>query len=168
MRALAALAVAAVLSACGTAAPANPVAIGATAPAYATRTLAGDSASLAALRGKVVVLNVWATWCHPCRQEIPQLQALHTTYADRGLAVVGVSVDAAGTESGIREFAKEFAMTYPIWLDPDERVTSRFLTMGVPETFLIDRAGVIRWHRIGALDPRDQTLADAIHRALDQ
>ena len=65
-------------------------------------------------------------------------------------------------------FAKEFAMTYPIWLDPDERVTSRFLTMGVPETFLIDRAGVIRWHRIGALDPRDQTLADAIHRALDQ
>ena len=145
MRRLAATAVAAALTACGTAAPANPVAIGATAPVYTARSLAGDSASLSALRGKVVVLNIWATWCHPCRQEIPQLQALHATYADRGLTVVGVSIDAAGTEAGIREFVHEFAMTYPIWLDPDERVTSRFLTIGVPETFVIDRSGVIRW-----------------------
>lgn len=166
MRRIALVGAVAALTACGGAAPANPVAIGATAPAYAARTLTGDSVSLSAMRGKVVLLNVWATWCHPCRQEIPQLQALHTTYAERGLAVVGVSVDAAGTEDGIREFAKDFAMTYPIWLDPDERVSSRFLTMGVPETFIIDRAGVIRWHRIGALDPRDTTMTSAITRAL--
>jgi cytochrome c biogenesis protein CcmG/thiol:disulfide interchange protein DsbE len=167
VRRIALLGVIVALAACGGAAPANPVAIGATAPEYAARTLAGDSVALSAMRGKVVVLNVWATWCHPCRQEIPQLQALHTTYAERGLAVVGVSVDAAGTEDGIREFAKEFAMTYPIWLDPDERVSSRFLTMGVPETFIIDRTGVIRWHRIGALQDGDASLKAAIARALD-
>jgi peroxiredoxin len=167
VRRLAATAVAAALTACGTAAPANPVAIGATAPVYTARSLAGDSASLAALRGKVVVLNIWATWCHPCRQEIPQLQALHATYADRGLTVVGVSIDAAGTEAGIREFVHEFAMTYPIWLDPDERVTSRFLTIGVPETFVIDRSGVIRWHRVGALERDDASLTAAITKALN-
>jgi peroxiredoxin len=81
--------------------------------------------------------------------------------------VVGVSIDAAGTEAGIREFVHEFAMTYPIWLDPDERVTSRFLTIGVPETFVIDRSGVIRWHRVGALERDDASLTAAITKALN-
>jgi cytochrome c-type biogenesis protein len=142
------------------------VVIGREAPAYAANTLAGDSTSLAALRGKVVLLNVWATWCHPCRDEIPQLEALHKQHAARGLEVVGVSVDAAGTEAGVRSFIRDFQMTYPVWFDPDERVSARFLTIGVPETFLIDRAGVIRWRKIGPITPRDSSLARAIELAL--
>jgi cytochrome c biogenesis protein CcmG/thiol:disulfide interchange protein DsbE len=144
----------------------NPVAIGAPAPAYATQSLAGDSVSLAALKGKVVLLNVWATWCHPCRDEIPQLEALHQKHRAAGLEIVGVSIDAAGTEEGIRTFTRDFKMTYPVWFDPDERVTAQFLTMGVPETFLIDRAGVIRWRKIGPIAAGDTTLATAIERAL--
>lgn len=156
------------LAACASSdAPATNIAVGASAPAYGTQSLAGDSVSLASLKGKVVLLNVWATWCHPCRDEIPQLEALHQQYQARGLEVIGVSVDNGGMEAGIREFTRDFKMTYPIWLDPDERVSARFLTIGVPETFLIDRAGVIRWRKIGPIQHGDTTLTAALERALD-
>ena len=147
------------------AAPAR-VAIGAPAPAYAAVSLAGDSVSLGALRGKVVLLNVWATWCHPCRAEIPELREIQKRYEPRGLALVGVSVDAAGNEDGIRDFIKEFEMQYPVWLDPDERVSAQFLAIGVPSTYLIDRQGVLRWRRTGPIAPGDTSLANALERAL--
>lgn len=125
--------------------------IGQPAPTYQARTITGDSVSLAALRGKVVLLNVWATWCAPCRDEIPYLQQLHEQYADSGLVVIGVSVDARGQEKEIDAFASELGMTYPVWLDPDQRVTTRFLSLGVPSTYLIDRAGILRWKHLGIL-----------------
>ena len=142
------------------------VALGEPAPAYAAVSLDGDSVSLGKLRGKVVLLNVWATWCHPCRTEIPELRALQQRYENRGLALVGVSVDAAGNEDGIREFMKEFEMQYPVWLDPDERVTTRFLAIGVPASYLIDREGILRWRKTGPIAPGDTALAAAIDRAL--
>jgi len=143
------------------------VEVGAPAPAYRTVALNGDSVSLAAVRGKVVLLNVWATWCHPCRDEIPELQAIHTKYQSRGLELVGVSVDSDGSDDAIRAFMNDFRMTYPIWRDPDERVSTQFLVVGVPATFLIDRAGVLRWRKTGPIQPNDSTLAAAIERALD-
>lgn len=142
------------------------VEVGALAPSYSTTSLDGDSVSLAALRGNVVLLNVWATWCPPCRTEIPELQAIHTRYQPRGLELVGVSVDAAGSEGAIREFMKDFAMTFPVWLDPAERVSARFLVVGVPATFLIDRDGILRWRRIGPVMRGDTSLVSAIERAL--
>jgi len=142
------------------------VAIGQPAPAYAAVSLAGDSVSLAGLRGKVVLLNVWATWCHPCRTEIPELREIQKRYEPRGLALVGVSVDAAGNDDGIRAFVKEFDMRYPVWLDPDERVSARFLSIGVPSTYLIDRQGVLRWRKTGPIAPGDTALAAALERAL--
>ena len=148
------------------AASANKVELGAPAPAYSARSLDGDSVSLAALRGRPVLLNVWATWCHPCRDEIPHLRALHERYRARGLALVGVSVDAEGSEGAIRDFMKEFAMTYPIWRDPDERVSARFLVVGVPATFLVDRDGVLRYRKTGPVQPDDSLLTAAIERAL--
>lgn len=142
------------------------VAIGQPAPAYAAVSLAGDSVSLAALRGNVVLLNVWATWCHPCRAEIPELREIQKRYEPRGLALVGVSVDAAGNEDGIRGFMKEFEMEYPVWLDPDERVSAQFLAIGVPSTYLIDRQGVLRWRKTGPIAPGDTSLSAALERAL--
>ena len=151
---------------CGPDAPKGTLSIGDTAPDYAAQALGGDSVSLAALRGKVVLLNVWATWCHPCRDEIPQLEALHQQYRARGLDLIGVTVDVSGMDAAIRGFMTDFKMTYPVWLDPDERVSAQFRTIGVPETFLIDRAGVIRWHKIGPIQPGDSALAQALERAL--
>lgn len=144
---------------------AEKVEVGAPAPAYATVALNGDSVSLASLRGKVVLFNIWATWCHPCRAEIPELRALHEKYKERGLELVGVSVDADGTDDAIKGFMDEFKMTYPVWRDPDERVSTTFLAIGVPATYLIDRDGILRWRKTGPIAPNDSTLTAAIERA---
>ena len=142
------------------------VQVGLPAPAYATVSLNGDSVSLAGERGKVVLLNIWATWCHPCRTEIPELRQLHERYRAQGLQLVGVSVDTDGTDDTIRGFMRDFQMTFPIWRDPDERILSLFQTIGVPATFLIDKAGVLRWRRTGPIAPNDTSLRAAIERAL--
>ncbi len=141
--------------------------IGLPAPAYSAVSLSGDSVSLEAQRGKVVLLNVWATWCHPCRDEIPELQALHEKYSAQGLELVGVSVDTDGSDEAIRAFMNDFRMTYPIWRDPDERVSTQFLVVGVPATFLIDRQGVLRWRKTGPIQPGDATLRQALEQALE-
>jgi cytochrome c-type biogenesis protein len=146
--------------------PRPRVEIGQEAPAYAARTMAGDSVSLALLRGRPVVLNVWATWCAPCREEVPYLESLHQQYRDRGLEIVGVSVDARGTDDKIRAFAGEYGMTYPIWLDPDERVNSIFRAIGVPSTYVIDRGGVLVWKHLGTLRPTTPGFAEALDTAL--
>jgi cytochrome c-type biogenesis protein len=144
----------------------EPVEIGRPAPRYAATTLAGDSASIAGLAGRVVLLNIWATWCHPCREEIPYLEALYEKHRGDGFEIVGVSVDARGQDAEIRDFVKEFRMTYPIWHDPDERVQSTFLALGVPASYLIDRQGVLRWRRIGVIRASDTTLTRALTDAL--
>jgi peroxiredoxin len=155
------------LAACtGDTAEREPVAIGAEAPSYAARTIDGDSVSLALLRGKPVLLNVWATWCAPCKVEIPYLESLHAKHAAEGLQVIGVSVDARGDEQTIRDFAAEFGMTYPVWRDPDERVNARFLAIGVPSTYLIDRDGVLLWKHLGIVRPTTPGFAGALAQAL--
>ncbi len=150
----------------GTAVSDGRVEVGLPAPDYATVSLDGDSVSLAGQRGKVVLLNIWATWCHPCRTEIPELRQLHERYRAQGLQLVGVSVDTDGTDDTIRGFMRDFQMTFPIWRDPDERISSLFLTIGVPATFLIDKAGILRWRKTGPIAPNDTSLRAAIERAL--
>ena len=144
----------------------DKVEVGQPAPAYAALAMSGDSVSLAKLRGSVVLLNVWATWCGPCRKEIPELRALHANYKDRGLQVIGVSVDADGSDSAIQDFLKEFKMDYTVWRDPSETVQALFRMSGVPTTFVIDRKGVMRWRSTGAIEPGDSSLTRAIEAAL--
>jgi cytochrome c biogenesis protein CcmG, thiol:disulfide interchange protein DsbE len=142
------------------------VEIGQPAPRYGATTLAGDSVSTGALAGKVVLLNVWATWCAPCRAEIPYLQSLYEQHRAGGLEIVGVSVDARGQDEAIRDFAQEFRMTYPIWRDPDERVQSLYMALGVPSSYLIDRTGTLRWRRLGTIRESDTTFTRALTAAL--
>lgn len=142
------------------------VEVGFEAPSYAARDLRGDSVSLAHLRGKPVLLNVWATWCLPCKEEIPYLESLYAKHAADGLQIVGVSIDARGDESKIESFARDFRMTYAIWRDPDERVNARFLAIGVPSTYLIDRDGVLRWKHLGTLRPTSAGFQEALEQVL--
>ena len=165
MRRVAVAALTVVIAGCARERP-EPVEIGQPAPRYAAKTLAGDSASIAGLAGKVVLLNIWATWCHPCRDEIPYLETLYEKHKASGFELVGVSVDARGQDAEIRDFVKTFQMTYPIWHDPDERVQSTFLAIGVPASYLIDRQGVLRWRRIGVIRASDTTLTHALTDAL--
>jgi cytochrome c-type biogenesis protein len=165
-RVLVLLAVTIAVTACTSGEGARSVEVGKPAPEYGAVSIEGDSVSLASHRGKVVPLNVWATWCHPCRDEIPELLVLYDKYKPRGLELVGVSIDANGSDEAIRSFMKDFRMTYPIWRDPDERVSAEFLVVGVPATFLIDRNGTLRWRKTGPIQPGDSSLVSAIELAL--
>jgi thiol-disulfide isomerase/thioredoxin len=140
--------------------------VGDAAPPYTATLLGGDTVSTTQLRGKVVLLNVWATWCAPCREEIPYLQRLYTDRRNDGLEIVGVSIDARGQEESIQGFVRDFGMTYPIWRDPDERVQSLYLSLGVPASYLIDRQGVLRWRRLGVIRSSDTSFTGALDRAL--
>lgn len=162
------LALGIVASACGDGrgAAAARVEVGEPVPEYSATTLMGDSISLASRKGKVVMLNVWATWCHPCRTEIPELVALHKRYAERGLEVIGVSVDAASADADVKQFMKDFSMDYSVWLDPTDRISTRFLLIGVPTTFVIDRGGILRWRKTGPVAPGDTSLTGVLDRAL--
>ncbi|MHB1224026.1 MAG: peroxiredoxin family protein, partial [Gemmatimonadaceae bacterium] len=84
----------------------------------------------------------------------------------RGLEVVGVSVDAGGEDAAVADFAREYGMTYPLWRDADGRVSTTFAAVGVPATYLIDRAGVLRWSHLGPVTATDPALASALEEAL--
>ena len=156
------------LAACAGEARERPPVIGEPAPAYTAAALAGDSVSLADLRGSVVLLNVWATWCPPCREEMPGLQRLHGEYAGQGLAVVGVSIDGDAARGEVEEFLRENRLAFRVLHDPTERVTRTFRTTGVPETFLIGRDGVLLRRWIGEIDPASATVREAVEDALRQ
>ena len=134
---------------------ARPVGPGAPAPPFAAATVPPAPAgrrSLADYRGQVLLVNVWATWCVPCRNEMPSIQALHDALGPKGLKVVAVSTDAAGTEQEIRAFADELKLTFEVLHDPEGKIELDYRTTGVPETFVIGRDGVIRKRVIGATD----------------
>jgi peroxiredoxin len=98
------------------------VEIGSLAPDFGAVDLAGDSVRLRDLRGEVTFLNVWATWCEPCREEIPALQALQERHSGQGFEVVGVSIDFAGQREKLQPFADSFGVTYTLWHDIGEDV----------------------------------------------
>ena len=131
-----------------------PVTVGSPAPAFEARTLdpAPASRTLADYRGEVVLLNVWATWCLPCRVEMPSLQQLHDEFGPQGLRIVAVSIDDPGMEEAIRSFAREYRLSFEILHEPEARIRRNYQTTGVPETFIIGRDGVIRKKVIGAVD----------------
>jgi peroxiredoxin len=156
------------LSACGDA-PARSstrVAIGEPAPAYTAQQMNGTPVSLADHKGEVVLLNVWATWCKPCRQEIPALDSLQREFGARGFRVAGVSIDVISDTVAIAGFARELGASYTLWLDPDDKVSSTFRAIGVPSTYLIDRDGVLRWRHMGPVKATDAGLRAVLDSAL--
>lgn len=157
----------AVFAACGCSEPRDPSElIGAVAPAYEAVNLAGEPVSLASLRGEVVLLNVWATWCAPCRQEIPYLAELHAADGPRGLRIVGVSIDKAADRQKVADLAPELGITYAVWLDPTERISRVLRSPAVPATMLVDRSGIVRWKHMGIVREETPGFREAITAAL--
>ncbi|MCA9718906.1 MAG: TlpA family protein disulfide reductase [Myxococcales bacterium] len=112
---------------------------------------------------RIMLLNVWATWCTPCRDELPELQRLHDRHED--LVVVGVSVDAERDEREVRALVSGLGLRFPIVLDPKQRATARLGLFGYPASFIIDRSGTIVWRRDGIIKPDDPEVAAALERA---
>jgi cytochrome c biogenesis protein CcmG, thiol:disulfide interchange protein DsbE len=124
--------------------------LGRPAAAFSLTTFAGSPLSLESLRGKVVVLNFWASWCVPaCYEEAPTLERTWRAYKDKGVTVVGV--DVQDKEEAAREFLARFDHSFPNAPDPKGRVSVDYGVYGVPETFFIDRKGRVRFKHVGAL-----------------
>ncbi len=134
------------------------------APDFQLETINGETVSLESLRGRPVVINFWATWCAPCRIEIPVLQALHETpeWRARGLAILAVNL---GEPPGlVNEFVEAFNMSFTVLLDPGQKVSRSYNAALIPTTYFIDKDGIIRDIKIGAIlsladiEPRLQEL----------
>ena len=128
--------------------------------------LNGDTISLRSFRGDVVLLNLWATWCAPCREETPYLQSKYEEYRERGFAIVGVSMDNPGAGDAIESFVAEYDVTYTILHDPRQRAMTSFRAIGLPATFLINRDGTLRWFLYGPITEGNEEFTTAIEDAL--
>ncbi|HVU34324.1 MAG TPA: TlpA disulfide reductase family protein [Opitutaceae bacterium] len=124
------------------------------APAWKLKDLDGHTVSSDQFKGKVLVVDFWATWCPPCREEIPGYVDLYKKYGKDGLAIVGVSLDQTGVQ-GVKDFVTKYGVAYPVVMG-DDAVVSAFGGMeAIPTTFLIDRDGRIRDKKVGA-EPTDE------------
>jgi len=123
----------------------------AAAPDWTLPNVGGGEAASGDFRGRVLVLNFWATWCTPCRRELPALQALHEALGDEGLAVVAVSVDG-GDPDRVARFAGDHGVTFPVVHDPAEEVARRYAATAWPTTFVVDRSGHVVYGVAGAWD----------------
>lgn len=134
-------------------------AVNETAPDFELAGLDGKALGLSGLRGKVVLLTFWASWCPPCRQEMPSQNQLHSTLGGEDFQVVGVNIDK--NSSAARRFAEDFDLVFPILLDPDQKVQKRYGVYNIPVSFLIDRNGIIVNRRLGVHDwTSDKMLQD--------
>ena len=139
----AALLAVAVLAGCSR--PASPAS---DVPQFSFSSLEGKTVAMKDLSNKVVIVDFWATWCGPCREEIPHLNELYSELKGKGLEIVGISMDTDGTD-GVKDFAHEFRIQYPIVMG-DERVAESFGgIIGLPTTFIIDRQGRVAKKYIG-------------------
>ena len=118
-----------------------PLNLGEPAPPFALQGLDGTEVSLASLQGKVVVLNFWASWCGPCRKEMPDFQEAWEEHQDQGVVFVGIAV--ADTESDASRFAQQVGVTYPLALDATNEVARAYRLRAVPSTYFIDREGML-------------------------
>lgn len=131
----------------------DPVAVGMKAPDYKAVDLAtGDSVALRShYHGRVTLVNIWATWCEPCKVEMPSMQRLYDSLSPRGFRIAAVSIDQEGP-GVVREFARQLKLTFDVLQDRSMNIQQAYQTTGVPESFLLDTAGVIMKRVIGAHD----------------
>jgi len=127
------------------------VKVGEAAPNFQLRDMNGQVVALSDLRGKVVLLNFWATWCGPCRVEMPAMEQLYRTYPRKDFEILAVSTDAQGA-AVTRPFQQENHLTFPILHDSDFRVGLAYGARTLPMTFMVDREGVVRQQIFGARD----------------
>lgn len=132
--------------------------VGGAAPPFTAVTMDGAEVVSADLLGAPYMLNIWATWCAPCRQEMPELQELHDAYEDQGFRVVAVSVDDRGATEQIMGFTEELGLTFPIYHDPTWEIMESYLLLGLPGSFLIDSEGAIARKWTGPFRPMEEDV----------
>lgn len=146
-----ALAVLALFAVTGCTKPEEPAIEGKMAPDFTLNDLSGRPVQLSSLRGKVVLVNFWATWCPPCREEIPSMVRMNQAMQGKPFQLLACSIDEGGAKA-VTDFFQKAGVTLPVLLDTDTKVSKRYGTTGVPETFVIDTKGVIMKKIVGGMD----------------
>ncbi len=154
----------------------RPVVPGRAAPDFVAYDLQGVRVALKDFRGKVLLVNIWATWCSPCQEEMPSLQRLYEAVAHEDFEILAVSIDAPSGEKdlsgrrggNLKVFAETLGLTFPILNDPTGRIQEIFQTTGVPESFVVDRRGIIFKKVAGATEWDALTNVQLIQRLLGE
>lgn len=131
--------------------PVSAAVEGAPAPDFSVKDLAGAEVKLSSLKGQVVLVNFWATWCPPCKEEIPSMMKLNQAMTGKPFKMMAISIDEGGKEA-VEGYFKKSGMSLPAYLDTDNSISRTYGTTGVPETFIIDKAGVIQKKIVGGMD----------------
>ena len=148
-------------------APGGPVAAGKLAADFKLPNLEGTTISLSSLRGKVILLNVWATWCGPCREEMPSIETLYEEFRkDPDFVVLAVSQDSAG-RGAVDSYVRKNGYKFTVLLDPENQVGDAYDVSGIPETFIIDRTGRIVAHHVGPYDWGQAKMREALRELID-
>lgn len=142
-------------------------AVGYLAPGFTVRNLEGNRVSLADYRDRVVILNLWATWCGPCRVEMPGFENLYRRFRAEGLTILAVSLDKDNDQK-VRDFVDKYKLSYPILMDPEQTVESLYNTFTIPTTFVIDKEGRIVAVVDGAKNWESQETFEAIELLLNK
>lgn len=146
---------------------AAPIAAGKLASDFKLTDLKGRTVSLSALHGKVVFLNIWATWCAPCRDEMPSIESLYQKFnKDKDFVVLAVSQDTAGPKVVV-PFVEKNKLTFTVLLDPQNQVGDAYGVSGIPETFIIGRDGRIVAHHLGPYDWSNPEIRDALQELIN-
>jgi thiol-disulfide isomerase/thioredoxin len=141
--------------------------VGFAAPDFALDTLDGQSMKLSGLRGQPVLVNLWASWCPPCRAEMPALDAVYRKYRDAGFVVVAVNTTYQDTETDARAFVQRLGLSFPILLDRDGTTSQRYKLQGLPTSYFVGRDGVIRDIVIGG-PMNETTIASKVEALLNE
>ena len=138
------------------------VEVGSIAPDFTLENMQGEKVSLEQFRGKVVILNFWATWCPPCRNEMPSMEVLHQTFKDDDLVLLAINVEKEGRKQ-VARFLQESPYSFPILLDDENQVLMRYRVFQYPESFIVDRSGVVVKKVIGAVHWMGGDLYNLLH-----
>ncbi len=136
------------------------------APDFALKSLEGKTLRFSELRGKkVVLINFWATWCPPCRLEMPTMQKIYSEYRGKGFEILAVNIEPDAKQE-IREFMKELRLTFPVLLDPQMKVAREYRVFGLPVSILVDRKGIVRARETGYHDWTDKESREQVESLL--
>jgi peroxiredoxin len=163
---LLALAISAAMCAAGASLASENAMTGKAAPDFTLRSVGGTNQRLKEQRGQVVMLNFWATWCGPCRQEMPQLNRIYQKFSPAGFTLFGVNIDEdAGVAAGM---SSRLGLQFPVLLDTDKRVSRMYDLSTMPSTVLIDRDGRVRYVHLGYKEGYEQTYEKQIRELLKE
>jgi len=137
------------------------------APEFRLPSLDGKQVSLAELRGKIVIVHFWATWCPPCVEEMPKLEKLYRDFFGKDFEILAVSVDDRGVDA-VRPFMEKNKLNLPVLFDPGSSIAHTYGTFKFPESYVLDRNGIVRYKVIGALDWGTAETLNAVRGLVDQ